>query len=109
MKETVILDSASYSELLEKANEAKYLAVDTETTTDDIRDGSGYCMGVSLSFRFSTELSRGVYSAYFPFRHMVGDNYGKDELALLKDVLESANCIIFHNAKFDLVSLGTLG
>lgn len=108
MKTKVLLDSNKFDEFLEKASMADYVAIDTEAVSD-IRDSRGYCMGVSLAFPFRDELSRSIYSTYMPFRHSLGDVYGKDSLAKLKEVIENANLVIFHNAKFDIVSLGTLG
>lgn len=84
---------------------APILAVDTETTLEELRDGRGYAMGVSVAYRFP---GVGVVSNYFPFRH-VGSNLDKTVLAQLKDVLESHPKLVFQNAKFDLVSLATLG
>lgn len=96
------------SDLINTLNDAKYaqvLFVDTETTLEDIRDGRGFCMGVSLHFYGPNHATR---SAYFPFRHNIG-NIPQSLLSQLKRVIEEAPCIVFHNAKFDLVSLRTLG
>lgn len=83
------------------------IAIDTETNADDIRDGRGYAIGVSLACRIPGE---GVVSAYLPFRHQRGLNLDSDSLYELKQKIESfKGYLIFHNAKFDLVSLGTLG
>ena len=87
-------------------SKAEYVAVDTETNGADIRDGSGYCQGVSVSFHVSHTAP--PLSCYLPFRH-TRDNLDKLCLAQLKEALESASILIFHNAKFDLVSLKTLG
>lgn len=91
-----------------------WIAVDTETTTSphkdddhDIRDGSGYCHGVSLASRLP---GVGVVYGYFPFRHKNGTNLDNDALYELKQRIENyKGYLIFHNAKFDLVSLQTLG
>lgn len=81
------------------------LAVDTETNGKDIRDGRGYAIGVSTSYLDTF----GYHNHYFPFRHTLGDNYDPSILARLKEVVEAAPKVVFHNAKFDLVSLRTLG
>lgn len=86
----------------------KVLSVDTETNGKDIRDGQGYATGVSVAFRDPSG-SRGIKRHYFPFRHNGPGNYSKETLSLLKEVIEDAPTIVFHNAKFDLVSLLTLG
>lgn len=56
-----------------------------------------------------------MVSTYLPFRHPAGpngsySNLGHNALALLKKTIENyKGTIIFHNAKFDLESLQTLG
>lgn len=85
------------------------LSVDTETTDAkkyDIRDGTGYAVGVSVAFKNDD----GTFSKhYFPFRHKIGDNYDRSLLIGLKELIENTQFIVFHNAKYDLVSLTTLG
>jgi DNA polymerase I len=84
------------------------IAVDTETTVGgDVRDGRDYAMGVSVAYRLP---GLGLVSNYFPFRHRKDSpNLGKDILAQLKELIENVPVVVFHNAKFDLVSLKTLG
>jgi DNA polymerase I len=94
-------------------------AIDTETSTSehkdddrDIRDGSGYANGLSVASRVP---GLPVFSYYLPFRHInsggdYGDNLDRDCLYELKQRIENYDgYLIFHNAKFDLVSLETLG
>ena len=56
-----------------------------------------------------------MVSSYLPFRHPAGptgvsSNLGRSELAELKKAIEEyKGIIVFHNAKFDLESLRTLG
>lgn len=83
----------------------KPLSVDTETNGKDIRDGRGFAMGLSIAYKEGAEFRK----AYFPFRHKFGQNLEKDVLAVCKIVIEKAPWIVFHNAKFDLTSLRTLG
>ena len=83
----------------------KPLAVDTETTGLEVRDGRDFATGVTVAYRGSG----GVVGHYFPFRHFGPGNYGDTERAYLKRLIESAPLIVFHNAKFDLASLLTLG
>lgn len=88
------------------------VAVDTETNGEDIRDGRGYAQGISVGSRIP---GVGVRAAYLPFRHRnvgagLGTNLGIESLAQLKEVIENYDgYLIFHNAKFDLESLSTLG
>lgn len=84
--------------------QGKILGVDTETNGKDIRDGRGYAIGVSVAFLGTFGYSR----AYFPFRHKGPGNLSGTTLAALRNVIENAPKIVFHNAKFDLVSLKTL-
>ena len=51
----------------------------------------------------------GVVYNYFPFLHKNGPNLGKDILAQLKELIENTPTVVFHNAKFDIVSLSTIG
>ena len=82
------------------------LAVDTEATGFKVSSGDDICIGISIA----TVLFGEAYSHYFPFRHLVGDNYGDDTLALLKEVLERDNLtLVFANAQFDILSLDTIG
>jgi DNA polymerase-1 len=82
------------------------LAIDTEATGLKVSSGDDSCIGISIA----TVLFGEAYSHYFPFRHLVGDNYGDDTLALLKEVLEGDNLtLVFANAQFDILSLDTIG
>lgn len=82
------------------------IAVDTETNGEDIRDGRGFALGVSLAWRDSN----GLQALYLPFRHIDSENCYT--LSPFKDKLQTillTHPIVFHNAKFDLSSLATLG
>lgn len=82
------------------------LSVDTETDGRDVRDGTGYTQGVSVSYQNSF----GFVKFYFPFNHKLGFNYENPLVFLaLKDLIEGAPRIVFHNAKFDLMTLRALG
>jgi len=95
-------------ELTKQALNADVIAIDTETNGEDVRDGRGYAYGVSLAYRGS----QGVVSYYLPFRHTNPGRVGNYEygyfMPVLQDILSSRPCV-FHGAKFDLVSLSTLG
>lgn len=79
------------------------VAIDTETNGEDIRDGRGVCYGVSIATPYA--------ALYLPFRHInqPEQNYDlRQFLPLLQEILDKA-VVIYHNAKFDLLSLETLG
>lgn len=84
---------------------SKPLAVDTETTGLKVFDGRDYAIGVSIAFRHTF----GIESHYFPFRHVGDGNYDEEDLANLRLLIANAPAIVFHNAKFDLTALESLG
>lgn len=91
---------------LAKADNVKTIAIDTETNGQDVRDGRGYLIGISIAWRDAD----GVTAFYMPFRHdldMLNFDFNKFRQPL-QHVLDTRR-IIFHNAKFDLVSLHTIG
>lgn len=83
------------------------IALDTETNAEDVRDGRGYCTGISVAFRLLSDASR----VYLPIRHIdTENNLSPDRLTRLRAFLENyTGWLVFHNAKFDLVSLRTAG
>lgn len=87
-----------------------YIAVDTETNGKDVRDGSGLCHGISIGVKVPGPF---YLAHYFPFFHREGEgtsNLESDTLFELKEAIESyTGIIIFHNAKFDLESLRSIG
>lgn len=93
-------------EFLELAMYSPVLAIDTETTGYEIRDGRGHAMGISIAYKLAPTVIR---SAYFPFRHKNGTNYDHVLLDRVRTLIEKHPAVVFHNAKFDLVSLATLG
>lgn len=98
------MDSETYRRYLDSMAKSEYLAVDTEASGNDLRDGRGYAMGVSAAWEDNGILM----SVYFPFRHE-NSNLPKEYIDPLREVLENHPTLIFHNAKFDIVSLRTLG
>ena len=88
------------------------IGMDTETDANDIRDGRGYTQGISISGRIP---GLGIRSCYLPFRHKntgpgFGENLDKLFLSKLKEKIEGyEGHITFHNAKFDLIALKSLG
>lgn len=80
---------------------SKFVAVDTETDGNDVRDGSGYLTGLSIS--------TGRTSCYLPFRHGEGDNLILGEWVAPLTAALNSTTLVFHNAKFDIPSLATAG
>lgn len=101
---TVYLDCEGVIELLERA---EYVALDTETSGEDIRDGRGYLVGLSVAY--------GELSGYLPIRHIneldgSNTNLTDDERYRLTKAIENyKGWLIFHNSKFDLESLRSAG
>lgn len=83
------------------------IAVDTETNAEDIRDGRGYGIGISIAIKLLPNIS----TVYIPVRHDDSENNVSPErvqqLALFFKNFDGI--VVFHNAKFDLVSLRTMG
>jgi DNA polymerase I-like protein with 3'-5' exonuclease and polymerase domains len=82
---------------LKSANE---IAVDTETTGLNVRNGVDYLIGISV-------YTDSGFGAYFPFRHEEG-SINKQYAYELAAVLAPKN-LIWHNRKFDMHSLRTIG
>lgn len=78
------------------------MAVDTETNGGDIRDGTGFCVGISAAVLYNDI----YYATYFPVAHHE-DNIDDEFKQALFDIIRTRERIIFHNAKFDLVSMKT--
>lgn len=104
------METSSHSELNEKrakildlAISAPTMAVDTETNGQDIRDGRGFCIGISIAFRGPR---REMCSAYYPVAH-TKNNIPDTMRNQLEAILMSREILIMHNAKFDIVSLRT--
>lgn len=86
--------------------DAEVIAVDTETTgIKGIKFGEHYAVGISVAYRLGP---LGVFSAYFPLRHESDSLPLSEALDLLRPVLRDKP-LVFHNRKFDLFSLKTLG
>lgn len=103
----VFEDFFKHLELYTEMEDKPLVACDTETNGEDCRDGRGYLTGISLSFKF------GIYwKIYLPFRHP-GDNLDYAKAKRVRDWFQlfsdKGGWLIFHNAKFDLVSLKTAG
>ena len=97
----MIKDYKEYAKFIKGIYSAEYVAVDTEASGKDVRDGQGFLMGISVAYSDRAE--------YLPFRHPKGYNMPVEWRDDLQHALDNAGCLIFHNAKFDLASLRTLG
>jgi len=97
------LSESDLSLFIMGALNADIIAVDTEASGQDIRDGRGYSIGISLSYRFAGA----QHGIYLPFRHRYG-NLPKEFCSRLSEIFVSKP-LVFHNAKFDIISLRTLG
>lgn len=87
-------------------SQAGEIAVDTETTgIDGIKTGRDYAIGLSVAYRLGP---LGVFKAYFPLRHEQESLPLAPTLDLLAPILRDKP-LVFHNRKFDLFSLKTLG
>lgn len=82
-----------------------WLSIDTETNAEDVRDGRGLCHGIS----FCIKLAHDMYvSTYVPMNHRDSENNVPVEP--FKEAIESFDgWAIFHDSKFDLESLRTVG
>lgn len=81
------------------------IAIDTETTGLEVKTRKDYCIGISLAYRLGP---LGMFSLYIPLRHEEGNLPLHESLALIRPILNSKP-LVFHNRKFDLHSLATLG
>ncbi len=100
----MVMEESSFYRHLEAMNAAEIIAVDTETTGFNVKDGRDFLMGISVAYRLG---AFGLMSAYFPFRHE-SDNLPMEWAQDLKAALKSKP-LVFHNLKFDLHSLATFG
>lgn len=100
-------DLMTMEQALEICSRAKgrVLGIDTETNGKDIRDGRGFVIGVALAFLDGSGYNR----AYFPLRHKGPGNLPTGIIPVLKSVIESSPMTVFHNAKFDIEVLRTMG
>lgn len=91
------LSEDAFYKFVNEADKCKILSVDTEGTTNHPYSET---WGLSISYR-------GV-SEYFAFYHLE-ENLPEKWLPVLKQLIESRDFIVMHNAKHDLQSLWNLG
>lgn len=103
------MDEALFYLHVDNMKKADYIAIDTETSGGSnatLWDGRSYCTGTGVSYLCDDSIS----SAYFPWRHPDDNLDVTVHLPVFKEVvLQERKGLIFHNAKFDIPSLGTLG
>ena len=102
--------NAQFEQAMTDTVTAKYLAVETETTGLKVKDGTDYCIGLSVAGR-NPNRDNEMFSYYFPLRHTVGNITSDKEEYLFEHLLsrKRSNPIIYHNSKFDQFSIDTLG
>lgn len=98
------MDDATTIKYLEVFESSRLIAVDTETTGFKVKDGRDYLTGISIACKVD---DLGIVSAYFPFRHHE-DNCEPWVLERIK-ILLTSKASVYHNLKFDLHSLKTIG
>lgn len=98
------MEQSSFYKHLDCIAASDICAVDTETTGFGVKDGHDFLMGISVAYRMG---AFGLMSAYFPFRHE-SDNLPMEWSKDLFSALEH-HPLVFHNLKFDLHSLATIG
>lgn len=94
----------SPNEFLSMALVANTMAVDTETNGGDIRDGTGFCVGISAAINRNGD----YYFTYVPVAHYQ-DNVDDGTKDLFFQLINSRDILVMHNAKFDLDSFLTAG
>lgn len=88
--------------ILDKAVNCDELSVDTEGYTEDQNQNLNESLTVGVS------VAGPGFSAYFPFRHSVGDNYSWEVFQAVKKIIETRPRLVFHNAKHDIIALDKL-
>lgn len=103
MTQTLEVSTSDLHKFIEGAKSAKYLVVDTEGNGKDVRDRSSgpVTMGVTLTYRDKNFIKQ---SYYFAFQHIIGDNQ-PEFFSEVCELLRIHPCLIFHNAKHDIVAL----
>lgn len=88
---------------------SKYLALDTETTGLKVKDGTDYCIGISVAGRNPLKNNE-MFSYYFPIRHSRNNLNDRNKDYLFEHLLsrDEPNPLIMHNAKFDIFSCATV-
>ncbi len=94
-----LVTNENFTSVIETLAKSQLLAVDTETTGLNVRNSVDYLVGICIS--------DGTSGWYFPFRHKE-HNLDKQHLKALVELLIPRD-LIWHNRKFDMHSLKTIG
>lgn len=100
-----VLTPTLTASLTQEALNSSGVAIDTETTGVNIRDGRDHAVGISIAYR----APGGITAFYLPFRHGDSGDLPWTEFHGPIQRILAEKPVVFHNAKFDLVSLQTLG
>lgn len=95
----MLITDDNWQTMLMACEASDVIAVDTETSGLDVRNRRDFLMGICLSV--------GDLSGYLPFRHP-GRNLDRSVLDHLVGILQRKD-LIWHNRKFDMHSLKTIG
>lgn len=94
-----LVTEENYAEVIRLLGESNLLAVDTETTGLNVRNNVDYLMGICIS--------NGTSGYYFPFRHR-DQNLAWNRLEGVVHLIQKRS-LVWHNRKFDMHSLKTIG
>ena len=101
--------------VLSLCEKADVVAIDTETTGLEVKDGRDHILGISLA-TWDSAKQTSTAAAYYPFYHGIPNgttDSGNLDFAVLDRIRVLINrddqLHVFHNAKFDIFSLRTTG
>lgn len=95
----MIINDDNFTEAIARLSSFVEIGTDTETSGLDVRHNTDYLMG----FCFSVP----GFSCYMPFRHKA-DNISMKNLSIVEQLLQQKD-LIWHNRKFDMHSVKTIG
>lgn len=98
-----VIDERIALDVIRRMTNEPIVSIDTETNGKEIRDGRGHAYGISIA--------SGDTAVYLPFRHrdLCESNYNLHDFMQPMQYILDNSTVVYHNAKFDLVSLRTLG
>ena len=100
------MTNSTVAAFLSEAATKRSIAVDTETTGLKMTSVDT-ALGLSIAYY---DDDNKVHSMYFPYEHVDTQyNIDTDLREAIKALIEGAENVIFHHAKFDLPSLETIG
>jgi DNA polymerase I-like protein with 3'-5' exonuclease and polymerase domains len=114
MQDLSEVDNFDFDSQCEKAffemSSALFLAVDTESTGLEVKDGTDHLIGISVAGRNMFNNDE-MFSYYFPIKHEENNisDENREKLFRLLLMRNKQMPVIYHNAKFDLFSMLTVG